>query len=65
MVKNIFNFQCSKNFRASGSYSEILNGKKIFNTVHSVYIHLGVIRVIWANCLFLGQIVVFGAHTPQ
>jgi len=34
-------------FRASASCSKILNGEKIFNTAYSVYIHLGVIRVIW------------------
>jgi len=36
-------------FRASASCSKILNGEKIFNTVYSVYIHLGVILVIWAT----------------
>ena len=36
-------------FRASASCSKILNGEKIFNTVYSVYIHLGVIRAIWAS----------------
>jgi len=35
-------------FRASASCSKILNGEKIFSTA---YIHLGVIRVIWANVL--------------
>jgi len=27
----------------------MLNGEKIFNTVYSVYIHLGVISVSWAS----------------
>jgi len=36
-------------FRASASCYKILNGEKMFNTVYSVYIHLGVIRVIWAS----------------
>jgi len=36
-------------FRASESCSKILNVKIIFNLVYSVYIHLGVIRVIWAS----------------
>jgi len=31
------------------SCSKILNGENIFNTVYSVYIHLGMIRVIWAE----------------
>ena len=43
-VKSIFN--TVKIFRASTSCSKIVNGEKIFNTV---YIHLGVIRVIWAS----------------
>jgi len=47
MIKNIFN--TVKNFRASASCSKILNGENIFNTVYSVYIHLGVIRVIWGS----------------
>ena len=33
-------------FRASASYSKIVNCEKIFN---AVYIHLGAIRVIWAS----------------
>jgi len=37
-----------KNFRASASWQKILRGEKIFNTA---YIHLGVIRVIWASVL--------------
>jgi len=36
-------------FRASASCSKILNGEKTFNTV---YIHLGVIRVIWASLVY-------------
>jgi len=39
-------FNIVKNFRASASCSKIVNGEKMFNTA---YIHLGVIRVIWAN----------------
>jgi len=39
----------SKNVRASTSCSKILNGEKMFNTVFSVYIHLGMIHVIWAS----------------
>jgi len=34
---------------ASANCSKILNSENIFNTVYSVYIHLGVIRVIWAS----------------
>ena len=37
-----------KNFRASAICSKLLNGEKIFNTV---YIRLGVIRVIWARVM--------------
>ena len=33
-------------FRASASYSKIVNCEKISN---AVYIHLGAIRVIWAS----------------
>ena len=36
-------------FRASASCSKILNGEKISNTVYWVYIHMGVIRVIWTS----------------
>jgi len=36
-------------FRASASCSKILNSENIFNTVYSGYIHLEVIRVIWAS----------------
>jgi len=49
-VKSIFN--TVKNFRAdwfpgeAQSYSKILKSENIFNTV---YVHLGVIRVIWAS----------------
>jgi len=53
MIKNIFNtvnnFRATLFFRASESSSKILNGEKSFNAVYSVYIHLGVIRVIWAS----------------
>jgi len=35
-------------FRASASRSKILHGEKIFS---GAYIHLGVIRVIWAGLL--------------
>jgi len=51
MVRNISN--AVKNLTgklfftgASASCSKILNSENIFNTVYSVYIHLGVIRVI-------------------
>jgi len=37
-----------KNFRASAICSKLLDGEKIFSTV---YIHLGVIRVIWARVM--------------
>jgi len=47
MVKNIFN--TVKNFRASANCSKILNGEKNFNAVYSVYILLGVIRLIWTS----------------
>ena len=40
------NFQGNCFFRASASCSKIVNGEKFFNTV---YIHLGMIRVIWAS----------------
>jgi len=36
-------------FQASASCSKILNGEKLSNTVYSVYIHLGLIRLIWAG----------------
>jgi len=36
-------------FRASASYSKIVNCEKMFN---AVYIHLGAIRVIWASVVF-------------
>jgi len=36
-------------FSASASCSKILNGERIFNTVYSVYIHLGVNPAIWAS----------------
>jgi len=53
MVKNIFNtgkiFRANSFFKAIASCSKILNSKKIFNTVYSVHIHLGMIRVIWAS----------------
>jgi len=48
--------QCGEKFQGklcfSGqaqSCSKILNVEDIFNTVDSVYIHLGVVRVIWAS----------------
>jgi len=46
-------------FRANASCSKILNSENIFNTVHSAYIHLGVIRVIWASvkCVIWTEIV--------
>jgi len=55
MIKNIFNtvkiFRATLFFRASASFSKILNGEKFFNTVYSVYIQLGVIRVIWDSAV--------------
>jgi len=42
-------FQATLFFMASASCSKILNGENIFNTVYSMHIHLGVIRVIWAS----------------
>jgi len=48
-------FNTVKNFRANSvlegkrKLHKILDGEKIFNTMYSVYIHLGVIRVIWAS----------------
>jgi len=51
MIKNISNtvkiFRSTLVLRASASCSKILNSEKIFNTVYSVHIHFGVIRVIW------------------
>jgi len=38
-------------FRASATSSKILNGENIFNTVYSVYFHLGVIRVLQTSVL--------------
>jgi len=35
------NCRANSVFQASVSWSKILNGEKIFNTVYSVYIHLG------------------------
>jgi len=36
-------------FQANASCSKILNGEKIFNKVYTVYIHLGVLRVLWVS----------------
>jgi len=53
MVKNKFNtvknVRADSVFQACASCSKILNGDKLFNTVYSVYIHLGMNRVIWAG----------------
>ena len=38
--------QYSEKFRGSACYTKIVNNEKFFNTV---YIHLRVIRVIWAS----------------
>ena len=38
-------------FSASGRCSKILIGENIFNTEYSVYIHLGLIGVIWASVM--------------
>jgi len=53
-VKYIFNIV--KNFRANSVFQGKLRVaqkswmvRNIFNTMYSVYIHLGVIRVIWAS----------------
>jgi len=43
------NIQGKLFFRASANCSKILNSENIFNTVYSVCIHFGVIRVIWAS----------------
>jgi len=40
-----------KIFRARASCSKMLNGEKFFNTA---YIHLGLIRVIWASLVYCG-----------
>jgi len=52
MVRNIFNtvkiFRGTV-FQASTNCSKILNSENIFNTVDSVYIHFGVIPVIWVS----------------
>jgi len=45
------NFQRKLFFRASASFSKILNIENILDTVYSVHIHLGVIRVIWASAV--------------
>jgi len=56
MMKNISN--TVKNFRANSAFQgkrkllkNILNDEKSFNavTVYSVYIRLGVVRVIWVS----------------
>jgi len=53
MEKNIFNavkiYKGKLLFQASPNCSKILNSENIFNSVQSVYIHFGVIRVIWAS----------------
>jgi len=49
-VKSIFNrvenFRVTLFFRASTSFSKIVNGEKIFNTV---YLHLELMCVIWSS----------------
>ena len=50
-------FNTAKNFRVSASCSNPVRWK-FFNTL---YIQTEVIRVIWTNCLFLGQMVIFKA----
>ena len=53
MVRNIFNtvkiFRANSVFQGKRNLLKILNSENIFNTVCSVYIHLGVIRVISAG----------------
>jgi len=41
--------QCSEIFQASPNCSKILNSENVYNTVYSMYIHFGVIRVIQAS----------------
>jgi len=54
MIKKVYNQYSEKIqgklfFRAKASCSKMLNGEKIFNAVHSVYIHLGMVLVNWAS----------------
>jgi len=42
------NFRANSVFRASASCPKILNCEKVLNA-NAVYIHLGVIRAIWAS----------------
>jgi len=53
MAKNIFNrvknSRATLFFSATANCWNILNDEKIFNSLYSVYVHLGLIRVIWAS----------------